>query len=520
MMLLLRIFAGLALMLMMLAGPGHAHAVLQATDPVDGSVLNTAPDQARIQFNEAVAPLSVRLVAPDGTETNLTDLVPGADELVIPLPELGQGTYVLSWRVVSDDGHPIPGSLIFSVGEMTGAISTASEGDSAALAAIWLARFVMTTGLVLGVGGALFGAITPIAPTARHKAAIAAIAGFVAAPIYLGLHGLDALGLGFSAILTPAPWAAAWGTSFGPSVAMAMAAAALAILGLRFAALSFTAVGLLAISYAISGHAGSANPQWLTRPMVFIHLAAVSFWIGALIPLALSLRNGNEGLRRFSDLIPVFVILLLGSGLVLAAVQLGHDPALWLSPYGNILAAKLGLLAVMFMLAAFNRWKLTEASLAGDAPASAAMRRSIIAELLLAVAILGLTAGWRFTPPPRALAESGPTVAAPASTHLHSDQVMAMLTITPGRSGPAMIEIQVTDGDMVAIEPIGVNMTLALPERGIEALTREAAPVEGQPGLWVITELVLPQPGTWSLELDIRLSRFELFKLGGETAIE
>ncbi|WEF24847.1 copper resistance protein CopC [Paracoccus sp. S3-43] len=515
----LQILALVQILLLTMAGAVHAHAVLQSTAPADNALLGTAPESASLTFNEAVAPLAIRLIAPDGTESDLTDRVPGAQELVIPLPPLGQGTHVLSWRVASDDGHPIAGALVFSVGVVTGAAAAAPQGDPAVRAAIWLARFAMTSGLVLGVGGALFGAVAGLSGKARRPVGLAAWAGFVAAPAYLGLHGLDALGLGLGALFTAAPWAAAWGTSFGPSVALAMAAAALALLSLRFRGLAWIALALLAASHAASGHAGTAQPRWMTRPMVFLHLAALCFWIGALIPLALSLREGAAGLRRFSAAIPFAVILLLGSGLALAVVQLGRDPAQWLTPYGFILAAKLTLLAAIFALAGFNRWTLTAPALAGDGAAGKAMRRSIAAELLLALAILGLTAGWRFTPPPRALAQAHAAMPA-AYGHLHSDQAMANLIVTPGAAGPVSVEIQVTDGDMAPLQPLAVTLSLSMPERGIEPMTRPAAARKGDEGVWLVPDLVLPLPGTWTVEVEIRLSRFQMATLGGTLDID
>lgn len=491
----------------------QAHAVLKSASPTDGSLLQTAPEAVRLTFNEAVRPLVIRLIGPDGAAVELTDQVQGAAELVVPLPELARGSWMLSWRVVSEDGHPIPGTLLFSIGTVTGALA---EEAPALGAALWLMRFVMAVGLVLGAGGAVFAALTGVRVGAVR---LATGGGMIAAPAYLGLHGLDALGLPLPAILTAAPWAAAWSTSFGPSIALAVLAGGLALLASRWSALAWAALVALALSYATSGHAGAAAPQALTRPMVALHLVALTFWIGALIPLTVTLRRGTQGLTRFSRLIPFAVAALFASGLVLAVIQLGRDPAQWRSAYGLILAAKLALLAGMLVLAAWNRWRLTGPVLAGNPGAARRMRRVIWAELVLAVVILGLTAGWRFTPPPRALA----TVSAPATpafAHLHSDAVMAILTVTPGKAGPVAAEISVTDADLTPIPAQGVTLHLSLPEQGIERLTRPAEPVPGAEGAWAIPDLVLPLSGTWQLDLDIRLTRFKQVTLEGTFDLE
>ncbi|WP_151718423.1 copper resistance CopC/CopD family protein [Gemmobacter serpentinus] len=508
--------AALVGVLLVLWAPAlQAHAVLQSVTPADGSLLQTAPDALRLRFNEAVRPLSIRLIGPNGAVQDLTAQVPGAAELVIPLEGITQGSHVLSWRVVSDDGHPIPGAMVFSVGEITGA--TAPEADDGTLyLAIWLARFVMVAGLIVGVGGA--AALAWIGGKGGHRSLrLMTIAGLVAAPVYLGLHGLDALGLGFAALVSPAPWLAAAGTSFGPAIALAMLAGLLALGSGRLRGLAWAAMVLLALSFAISGHAGAATPRWLTRPMVFLHLLALLFWIGALIPLAATLRR-SEGLRRFSSRIPVALTLLFGSGLALAMIQLGPKPAHWQSAYGAILAAKLGLIALLLALAGWNRWRLTGPVLAGDDEAVARMRRVIGAEVLLSLVILGLTAGWRFTPPPRALA-AAEQITAPAFAHLHADPVMAMLSLDPGRSGPTRAEIDLTDAEMAPIEALAVTLHLSQPDQGVERLTRSASH-DPATGGWRIDDLLLPLPGLWQLEMEIRLTRFKMIRLQGEIAVE
>lgn len=508
--------------LLLPAGGAQAHAVLQSLQPADAAVLEVAPERAALGFNEPVSPLAIRLIAPDGAETDLTAQVAGGQLLTIPLPPLGPGTHLLSWRVASDDGHPVAGALVFSVGVVTGAAPIAAS-DRSVQVAIWAARWAMTAGLILGIGGAVFGALAPLHPAARAPVSAAAQVGLLAAPLYLGLHGLDALGLGLRDLLTLAPWAAAWSTSFGPSVALSVLSAALALAALRkprhAGALALLALALLAAAYAASGHAGAAAPRWATRPMVFAHLAALTLWIGALAPLALSLRDGAAGLARFSAAIPVAVAVLVASGAGLAAVQLGADPQQWLAPYGAILAAKLLLLAGVFALALYNRRRLTAPALAGDAPARHRLRRTIRAELVLALIILGLTAGWRFTPPPRALALAAP-IAAPAYGHLHSDTLMADLILTPGTAGPVRTELFITDGSGQPVDPFAATLAFSLPERGIERITRTATPTPGTPGLWRVEGLVLPVAGRWTVDLEVRRTRFNLVKLGSEILIK
>ena len=183
-------------------------------------------------------------------------------------------------------------------------------------------------------------------------------------------------------------------------------------------AMAIVAAAAGALAPALSGHASTASPQLLMRGAVLVHMASLIFWLGALAPLSAALlRNDTRLLLRFSRIIPWIIGTLLLSGLTLALVQLGPPEPDWLSPYGLLLTAKLVLVAALLSLGLWNRVRLT-----GDATSgvTAPLRCSIAVELVLVVAILGVVAGWRFTPPPRVLAEIA-AANVPVSTTLIAD---------------------------------------------------------------------------------------------------
>ncbi|MCY1552454.1 CopC domain protein [compost metagenome] len=63
----------------------------------------------------------MKLVHPNGTTSTLDRYALKDRKLVVETPKgLGVGTYVLSWRVVSEDGHPVGGSVVFSIGAPSG----------------------------------------------------------------------------------------------------------------------------------------------------------------------------------------------------------------------------------------------------------------------------------------------------------------------------------------------------------------------------------------------------------------
>lgn len=505
-----------------------AHAQLLSTVPPANALVEIAPDTVELRFNEPVSPLTAKVIAADGRTVDLTDAAVGGETVSISLPkDLPRGTQVLSWRVVSTDGHPIGGTLIFSIGEVTGATAPEITSDRTVSVLLWLSKALLFVALFGGVGGALFGAVAASPPAATRVALGLSVAGLVLAPMTLGLQGLDALGLSLTSVLGANVWSTALSTSYGPTVvalllAFLLAAASLQGRGRVSAAAALLAGIVGAAALALSGHASAAAPQWVTRPAVFLHIAGVLFWVGALLPLWLLMRSpsndADKALAAFSRIIPLAVAPLVISGLTLAFVQMGPPGESWLTPYAGILATKLVLLVVLFGLALWNRRKLTGPALKGDALARYRLRRSIGVEMIIVIVILGLVAAWRFTPPPRALADvaAAAVPSEPIMEHLIDGKTMVMLTLTPGAVGPVAAEIFVADLEHAPKEAQAVSLSLSSPQLGIEPIKHEAV---AKDGIWLIDGLIIPTAGTWHFEVEVRLSRFELARPGADIAI-
>lgn len=510
-----------ALLAVLGAGPASAHASLVKTEPADGAMLQQSPNRFSLAFSEPVSPLVLTLVRPDGTPERLTSFRSDGQTLDIDNPQpLGSGTHVLSWRVISADGHPVGGSLLFSVGSVSAAPAAGDAIDPWLHRAIWVVKIMLYLGLFLGVGGAF--ALSWLAGEGRggERFVVAMLlAGLIAAPVSLGLQGLDALGAPFEHFAQTTVWKTAFATSFVWTALIAAIALGLGLLALvlpRADARPFAAIALIAVGVALaaSGHASAAAPQWLTRPMVFVHAVGIAFWAGALTPLAVALKRQTAGadmlLRRFSVAIMPVVAALVVAGIVLAVIQVETVSALVDTDYGRLLLAKLALVVGLFALAATNRWALTRPAEAGQSAARHRLVRSIAVETLIVLAIFGIVAGWRFTPPPRALAI---TAAEPVSTHMMTLQAMADLTVTPGKAGPVSVSIMLMSGDFGPLDAKEVTLVLSRPEAGIEPLKR-AATKPGD-GTWLVDGLVIPFPGRWTVRLDILVSDFEMVKLEG-----
>jgi copper transport protein len=268
---------------------------------------------------------------------------------------------------------------------------------------------------------------------------------------------------------------------------------------------AWSLAGLLGIGLALtlSGHAGTVEPRALTRSAVFLHAVCVAFWIGALLPLALALRNPKgTALARFSRLIPLPLAVLVLTGGALAFVQLDRVDALWTTRYGIVLSCKLALVAALLALAAANRYVLVPRFQAQGEVAARPLAASFRIELALALVILGLVALWRFTPPPRALAS-----ASHISIHIHGPRAMAQIDIEPARGRGAQADILVLDGEVRPLAAKEVTFVMSNPAAGIEPLRRNAIQVGDSE--WRIDGLRVPVAGRWRLRVEILISDFE-----------
>lgn len=515
----------LLLLLFAIALPGEAtaHAALLATEPADGAVLEHLPPSFTLTFNEPVSPTALTMIGPAGQSLPLAAATLAGDAVTVPAPAVtATGTYALSWRVISSDGHPVGGTVVISVGAASrpGTAARPEAIDWPVAVGVWLSRVLTYAGLFVGVGGAFFLAWTGTGRRRWLDAVLAA--GLVALPVDVGLAGLDALDRPARALLSAEVWQAGLQPGFALFVGAAAAAMLLALLAVRRCGatamlLALPALGLVGVALAATGHAATAEPQWAMRPAVFLHGVAVAFWIGALLPLAGLFRSEAPGaafaLRRFSVVIPAAVAVLLASGLLLAVVQVGAPEELVGTAYGGVLLVKLALVAAVLGLAAYNRWRLTAPALAGAAPDKRRLARIIAVEFCLTLLVLGVVGLWRFTPPPRALLAAAP----PAAMSVHGADGMLNLTLTPGRAGEVAAEIRLTGMDLAPLPARQVTLELGNRDLGIEPIERAARP-DGS-GSWRVDQLALPAAGTWQAEVDVLVSDFQQFRLAGEIAV-
>lgn len=153
----------------LLVTPAAAHSDLTSSTPTSGSTVDSAPSEVEFVFNEEIAQTGLQVVAqgPAGSVPLGTPVVSGTT-VTSPWPQnAGGGDFRVSYRVVSADGHPIDGTITFTV---AGAAVLASPSDPAAAAGassgsaepgtaaaddssgfpLWIPAVVVVVGVVIG----------------------------------------------------------------------------------------------------------------------------------------------------------------------------------------------------------------------------------------------------------------------------------------------------------------------------------------------------------------------------------
>jgi copper transport protein len=99
-----------------------------------------------------------------------------------------------------------------------------------------------------------------------------------------------------------------------------------------------------------------------------------------------------------------------------------------------------------------------------------------------------------------ALALFRPAAAEPLAIHIHSEQAMFQVLISPGAVGTDNFVLQLMSGDGNLLQVKEATLVLSQPGRGIEPIERKASP--GVDGYWHVRDVPLPNPGRWHVRIE------------------
>jgi copper transport protein len=540
-----------------LPGTASAHAYLVKTVPAASVVLNAPPPNIQLTYDEAVEPrfaiISVTDVDGHQETTGPVHRSPSnPDTLVVPLgPNLPEGWYLIYWRAISVDGHPVNGFFTYAVGPNPGPAPQFRIPNISATATtpqLLITRWAMFV-FVMGAIGLFALRLLVARPVVRSvegvklKAVsvafgIAAVVGLIAIPVYLDVSTAnDSLRSVFDlTALVPLYRVTAFGRAMVDlelCFALFCVAAGIALWvdrpdrQRRSVAELIASCGALIAAAAVlivpgaAGHAAQTSPRGLTLVFDWLHLASGSVWLGGLIGLLVlwSTVPSHERVPALSVTVPRFSNVALVSVLVLGATGIGeaieHTPAvnaLWETGYGQAILVKAGLLGAAMLIASGNLLRSRPRLIAAQRrpelgePAARLLRGLISGELVVVIGIVFAAAVLSsLAPPPpafalenSALAKVGPGRV--VQTINHAGYTLQVLVSPNKAAAPDSFALRITKSG----QPVrGANVTLLFNHLEMQMPTQEYQLTETSPGVYSRAAPALVMVGRWGLTFQV-----------------
>ena len=512
-----------------------AHAILKASSPADRSHLDTPPTSVSLTFNESISASLGAVKVFDCTQKRVDDGDVVARDNTVSLGmavNVPDGAYVVTWRVISADSHPVSGAFTFSVGKGTDASDACVEsvftsgGDRVLDAAGTVGRGLAYGGVLLASGGALFLMVVHDGARDRRRlrtivfgsAAVGAIGVLVALPIEADL----ATGLGVTSITRKGVLSDVAAHGVGLSTVLALVGLGALVVGLLRTSslatrvLTIAGAAVAAVSFAFAGHTTETSPWLLVDVADGTHLLAGAVWFGGLVFLFLTLlRRGQDRdplalagiVRRFTVVATVSVLAVSAAGLTLGWSEVRAWRALTSTTYGRLLLIKAAIVVPIVLVGAYNHFRLVPAVQEAAAKGRDAFRhlsRTVRFEALGLVVVLGLTSALVNTPPARTAAGIGTIYSQTEAIGANS----VNLVVDPNRKGTNSIHLYLLDktGRPAALAQ-SVELDLSLPSSGIGPIVRQ--PFVAGPGHYQLDSGDLSFAGSWTVVVRAQVSKFE-----------
>ncbi len=506
------------------ATPASAHAVLESSSPAASAVVPNEPTKVVLTFSESVrkVPGKIRVIGPSGSRADRGEPSFDGATVTIPVDPAGErGTYLVSFRVISADSHPVSGAFTYSVGAPS--TPPVDNGDDSRAnpvveTAVKVARFLGYAGLVLLIGPALvLAALWPrrlsrrgparLAWTGLGLVAFATLADLWLQVPYTAGGGLfDVTGEGFGSV---------FGSTFGAAhlIRLGLLAASAFLLrplldrpsGRTDAIILAVIGGATLLTWPLAGHPAASPAPAVSVVVDAIHLGSMAVWLGGLLMLGgFLLRQADE--RELSAILPIWsrwaalaVSALLLAGTVQGLIEVATLDALFGTTYGRLLLAKIALFAVVIAVAAYSR-QLVRRRTAAQRPVP--VRRAVWVELAVTVVVLGLSATLVQTTPARtAVAEPAGTQAGLFTTTLSSPLFSIQVELDPAARGNNSLHLYAYTKDNKPQPVVEWRATAALPSAGIEPIEIPLLPLTDN---HAYGDVSLPAAGDWQLQITAR----------------
>ena len=534
-----------------------AHAYLTHTSPLPNAVLASSPRRVALTYDEAVEPRFAIISVTDAGGHQLTTAPvsrspSNPDTLFVPLkPHLPRGWYLIYWRAISVDGHPVQGAYTFAVGPEPGpppqfAIPNISE--TATTPNLLAARWIMFLSVMVSIGLFAFRMLiarplmarvegTNLRPVTIAFCVMAAV-GVVAIPTYLDIAtSIDSLRSPFAVgELVPLFRVTAFGRAYVDMeicYVLFVAAAAVALWVDRPLRRQRSIAELLSVTGALvgaaavllvpglAGHAAQTAPRGLSLLLDWCHLISGSIWLGGLVGLLVVWATLPAGRRvaglgvcvpRFSNVALASVLVLLATGVGATIIHIPILAALWQTSYGIAILVKIGLLSAAMLLGAVNLLRSKPRLVAATAqpglgePAARLLRRTVSGEVILASsAVLAAAILSSLAPPSSALAQLDSALATVgpsrvASTVTQNGYTFRVLVNPNKVAQENSFALQITKHG----QPVtGADVTLTFEMLDMQMQNQEYQMKEIRPGVYSHSAPALVMTGRWGLAFNI-----------------
>ncbi|ASW53876.1 copper resistance protein CopC [Plantactinospora sp. KBS50] len=542
------------------ATPASAHAVLLASSPPNGAVVASAPTEVVLTFSESIraVPDRIRVIGPDGSRADRGQPEVSGAQLTIKVdPAAPRGTYLVTYRIISADSHPVAGGYTYSVGEPSAPPTDTQGGnrvDPAVTAAVSTAKYVGYAGLALLVGPVMVLSLLwprrlsrrgPIrlAHTGAALVALATVAAVWLQMPYANGGGVFAVGGSELADVLGSTFGAAHLVRLGllAATAILLRPALTGSAGRTDAILLLLLGGAGLGTWALAGHPAASPVPVISVLVDMVHVGSMAVWLGGLVMLAAFLLPRANG-RELVAILPIWsrwaaaaVTALLVAGTVQALIEVGTLAALVDTTYGLLLLAKIGLFGLVIGVAALSRRHVqryagvgidaitgTDAdavagsgAVAGtddgadgphgpaqDTDRPAGLRRLVLAEIAVVAVVLALSATLVQQTPGRSTAETGGAGGAEYfSTSLTSSLYTLQVEVDPARAGNNSLHLYAYTKDNTPQRVLEWKATAGRPDQGVEPIT---IPLLAIGDNHATGEISLPTPGPWQFRFTLR----------------
>lgn len=510
-----------------------AHAYIKKSTPLEDEILEKAPSEVMIQFNESIQP-SFNSIKVFDSEGNRVDKQNGGVDPSQPAilksglkPNLPDGTYRIKWKAVSSDGHPVQGVIGFQVGtegndSIVGLNETTGYTPKADLIIIRWLQYISNACYV----GFLFFYMVIVPKAFRKNSTVnrtflrviitSFVVLFLSILLSLPLEATIEAGLPWNEVLSFQFLGNIIGnTRFGQTWIFQV----IILLTLGFMTsfivmeeatkriILWTCICLgtgLLLTKSLTSHAATEANPLLAISMDFFHLLAASIWIGSLIGFVvlLPLRKNIETkeyfflmIKRFSNWGIVLVLLITFTGVFSSLLHVPNASTLIQTDYGKTLSIKVILFLLMLILAAVNFIK-------GKRETNKGLIGSLWGELSIGVVILVLSVV--LTNLPTAMQSPGPF----KETKTLNNGNQVTLRATPNIVGENLFEVSLKDRKGRTIKDVEqIHLTFNMLDMDMGEETVDLKKVAD--GKYEVQGLHFSMAGHWNIHVHVLTKSLE-----------